>query len=202
MKRSPAKTSRTNRRRRASRGARRGASPALLVVAGLVLAGAIVVGRWVLTTTPSPTTKTPAAPAASTASQRRYDRPVIDRIHTRSGRQVHRGPKRQGHFVRQPRRRDLQRQDGVPEHRPGDDGARSSRGVSCEQSSVQRQRQRFCSDLGAHVLPATQQPGRRVLSHATPRRVCYVWFANRSIGYLLPPTDQGRGLSKARAISR
>jgi Protein of unknown function (DUF732) len=26
------------------------------------------VGRWVLTTTPSPTTKTPAAPAASTAS--------------------------------------------------------------------------------------------------------------------------------------
>ena len=129
----------------------------------------------------------------------RYDRPVIDRIHTRSGRQVHRGPKRQGHFVRQPRRRDLQRQDGVPEHRPGDDGARSSRGVSCEQSSVQRQRQRFCSDLGAHVLPATQQPGRRVLSRARPRRVCYVWFANRSIGYLLPPTDQGRGLSKARS---
>jgi Protein of unknown function (DUF732) len=40
----------------------------LLVVAGLLLAGAIVVGRWVLTTTPSTTTKTPAAPAASTAS--------------------------------------------------------------------------------------------------------------------------------------
>ncbi len=38
----------------------------LLVVAGLLLAGAIVVGRWVLATTPSPAT-TPPTPSASAA---------------------------------------------------------------------------------------------------------------------------------------
>ena len=38
----------------------------LLVVVGLVLAGAIVVGRWVLTAAPSPT-NSPAAPSASAA---------------------------------------------------------------------------------------------------------------------------------------
>ena len=113
----------------------------LLVVAGLVLAGAIVLGRWVLTTSQSPAkaTNSPGPDRIGTACTAFSDghRPVIDRIHTRSGRQVHTGPERQGHLVRQPRGRHLQRQDGVSEHWPGDDGAGGSGGVSCEQSSVQ-----------------------------------------------------------------
>ena len=113
----------------------------LLVVAGLVLAGAIVLGRWVLTTSqspakatnpPAPTASAPPAPPLATATA-----PSSIASTRRSGRQVHTSPERQGHLVRQPRGRHLQRQDGVSEHWPGDDGAGGSGSVSCEQSSIQ-----------------------------------------------------------------
>ena len=116
---------------------------AALVAAGLVLAGAIIFGRSLLTShtnaAPKPAapstpkdgaTPAPTAPATASAPSAAPSSIVSTPDQEQ---QVHSGPQRPGHLIRQfftpPSR---ERQDGMRRHPSGNLGAADNRGVSCE----------------------------------------------------------------------